>query len=130
MALRKFLAVRDPRLALHGEQSFDALVIGDVVGETPFTDYASLGSLIGQFNKLVPDQRRIDPKLVDLRDALAHGRVWSLDGNFPLRLLKFDKPSNGTVRVTWATTLTEEWLHEQRDLVLDAMIRAHGRRPR
>jgi hypothetical protein len=123
MALRNFLAARDPRDAIQEGQTFDALAVGDVVGETAFTDYASLGKLIAEFNQSVLEKRRIDPALVDLRDALAHGRVWSLTGTFPLRLLKFSKPQDGAVRVTWATTMTEEWLAEQRTRVHQALAR-------
>ena len=130
MVLRAFLANRDPRQALTKGQDFTALQVGDVVAETPFTDYASLGQLITQFNELVPSDRRIDPALVELRDALAHGRVWSTDGDFPLRLLKFSKPREGFATVTWAATLTEDWLDQQRGRVLDAMVRATGHHPR
>jgi hypothetical protein len=127
MTLRTFLALRDPRDALKEGQSFATLAVGDVVAENPTTDYASLGQLIDQFNKAASPQRRIDPTLVDLRDALAHGRVWSPDGSFPLRLLKFSRPHrDGSIRVTWATTMTGDWLDEQRQRVFEALVRAHG----
>jgi hypothetical protein len=126
MAIRAFLATRDPRNALDDGQEFKSLVAGDTVAETPFTDYSSLGQLIANFNSLVPSHRRIDPGLVDLRDALAHGRLWSPTGAFPLHLLKFGKPAGGRVKVTLAVTVTEAWLHEQRDRVLEALVRAHG----
>ena len=125
MSLRTFLALRDDREALKEGQSFNTLVVGDQVGENPTTDYGSLGQLIDRFNEVAPEKRRIDRSLVDLRDALAHGRVWSVDGSFPLRLLKFDRPQKGLVRVTWASSLTEEWLDEQRQRLFDALVRAH-----
>jgi hypothetical protein len=124
--LRAILAQRDLREALTADQSFETLAAGDLVRETPLTDYASLGQIIKQFNTVVSADRRIDPTLVELRDALAHGRVWSSNGSFPLRLLKFDRPKDGSVRVTWATTLTDEWLDQQRERVFNALVRAHS----
>jgi len=129
MVLRSYLAFHDPRKALKEGQSFETLAVGDVVGENPTTDFSSLGQLIEQFNKAVSKNRRIDPTLVDLRDALAHGRVWSLDETFPLRLLKFSRPDNGRVTVTWASTMTDDWLNEQRQRVLEALVRAYGGAP-
>ena len=129
MTLRTFLVLGDERLAIKPGQSFATLAVGDEVLENPTTDYATLGQLIDRFNKVVPEARRIDPSLVDLRDALAHGSVWSTNGLFPLRLLKFDRPQKGTVEVTWVSTSTEEWLDEQRQRVFDALARAHGGAP-
>ena len=125
MALRTFLALRDDRKALKPGQSFATLAVGDEVAENPTTDFASLGQLIERFNKVAPVERKIDPSLVDLRDALAPGRVWSVDGSFTLRLLKFDRPQQGISRVTWASTLTDQWLEDQRQRVFDALVRAH-----
>ena len=130
MLLRSFLALRDPREALEAGQSFDSLAVGDIVRENPTTDYSSLGQLIARFNKVVPESRRVDPSLVELRDALAHGRVWSNDETFPLRLLKFGRPTaDGKIEVTWASTMTEQWLDEQRQRVFEAMCRVYGKAP-
>jgi hypothetical protein len=51
--------------------------------------------------------------LVDLRDALAHGRVWLPDLNTPPLLLKFEKPTNGSTTVTFKQFISSEWLEPQ-----------------
>jgi hypothetical protein len=57
--------------------------------------------------------------IVDLRDAIAHGRVWH-DGA-ATRLLKFSRPTknNGafTATVTFCETLTPEWFRRQLEAV-------------
>jgi hypothetical protein len=55
----------------------------------------------------------VDASLVDLRDALAHGRVSALDPNGPLKLMKFSRARQGKVQVTTVIELTPQWLTEQ-----------------
>jgi hypothetical protein len=55
----------------------------------------------------------VDRSLVDLRDALAHGRVSAAAPNDDLQLLKFERPVNGRTRVVFSERLTEQWLRQQ-----------------
>jgi hypothetical protein len=100
----------------HATLSLDQLTAGDCVPENPITNYDSLGKLVRKVNERlealdVPE--RVDNSLVDLRDTLAHGRIYysQLDG--PGKLLKFSRAKQGKVRVTTAIELTPQWLKEQ-----------------
>jgi len=88
------------------------LKLGAVVPANRLTDYSSLGKLIEDYNKLVPAEHQVALAVVDLRDALAHGRVTTL-GSFPMKLVKFSKVVGGKVTVEFAQTLGTEWMHEQ-----------------
>ena len=82
--LRVFLAglagsVKIMREGSHADMPrVDIPRVGDVVPETALTNYDSLGQLIDKYNDAVEVHRRIDRELVEIRDALAHGRVVSL----------------------------------------------------
>ena len=81
-----------------------------------------LGVLIDKFN--VEMKNRTQPELqksalVELRDALAHGRIAATSPSGPPRLIKFDRPQNGRVRVTYNDELNEAWFKRQtRQLIL------------
>ena len=55
----------------------------------------------------------VDNTLVDLRDAIAHGRTSALQPTGPFKLLKFSRAKQGKVQVTTAIDLTPQWLTEQ-----------------
>jgi len=89
--------------------------VGTELPENEFTSYDTLGQLINKYN----DKMRakggapIDETLVELRDALAHGRVAAkgdLDNN---HLLKFSKPTRGKVQVTFNAEMSAEWFRNQ-----------------
>lgn len=122
--LRCYLHAIDdhPRATLDDGMSFDSLKVDDEVPETALTDYRTLGELVDRYNSLIkpahPDLT-IDRTLVDLRDALAHGRVSGANPSFDdLTLVKFAKPKDGRTRVTYSQRLTTQWLKEQNALVL------------
>lgn len=98
---------------------------GDIVEEDAFTDYSTLGELIQKYNNIVKNNPSdtVDPNIVHLRDALAHGRVFSCVMQTPLKLLKFDKPKNGKVNVTFAQNMTDEWLKNQIDKVYKELMK-------
>jgi hypothetical protein len=76
------------------------------------TDYRALGELIDAYNAIAPEHA-IDRTVVDLRDALAHGRVSAPHPTDDFVLLKFDRPSGGFTRVAYAQAVTEEWLAQE-----------------
>ena len=100
---------------------------GDEVILNAFTNYDNLSQLIAKYNENGRISRvglRIDDTVVDIRDAIAHGRVSSPTPSGNPKLLKFSKPEHNEnhVKVTFSVTLTKEWLGVQirqgRDAVL------------
>jgi hypothetical protein len=99
------------------------LKIGDQVNADPFTNYDTLSKLIERFNSLVPPADQIDVRpLVALRDAMAHGRVFSATPAFPLKLIKFTKEDGkGSVSVEYSSTMDEAWFESERNRVAGAL---------
>lgn len=86
-----------------------------------FTNFDGLGQLIDKYNVVVraKDQAlEVDTTVVAVRDLLAHGRI-AADSPDETRLtiIKFDRPLNGSVRVTDSAMMTNEWCQERIDLV-------------
>ena len=72
------------------------------VQETHLTNYDSLEQLIDKYNNVVNPANSLfllDRTVVEIRDALAHGRVMSRTSNPPLRIFKFNRPNRGNVDV-------------------------------
>ena len=102
--------------------------VGDIVPENAFTNYDSLGKVIENYNKhpkILSAGLTIDETLVDLRDAIAHGRASAETPSSPLKLLKFDKPMNKQVKVTFSVLMTERWFAQQMSRVHDAVQKVH-----
>jgi len=97
--------------------------VGTELPENELTSYDSLGQVIQKFNTEMKRRglAEIDPTLVEVRDALAHGRVSAASMSDGLRLLKFDRPVNGRVRVVFNEKLTEAWFANQKKRVYDAV---------
>ncbi len=105
--------------------------VGDKVPEDPFTNYDSLGQLIRKYNAQVGDpDLSVSEDVVEVRDALAHGRISAWLPEFPLQLLRFAEPQDGTVEITQLVTLTEEWFAEQRRHVFAQAKKVEGARKR
>jgi hypothetical protein len=117
-ALRLFLYEFHKTDSNEQDQSFDlqSLFVGDWVTETPLTNYDTLGKLIEKVNNKLLERdysEQIDPSVVGLRDALAHGRVLSLQPNGPFSVIKFSKPLNGKVKVEVTVKMTPKWFKQQ-----------------
>jgi hypothetical protein len=98
-------------------QDFDSISVGDLIEENPFTSRESLRPLIEKYNKVI---RLKDPSLVihrgvvDLRDSLAHGRIYRKSVKSQPRLLKFSNnldKATGKVRAETVETLDPATLH-------------------
>ena len=100
-----------------------SLTVGSKVSESDITSYDSLGVLIDKYNAWAQanGHPQIDRSLVDVRDALAHGRVSAASPNDKLRLIKFSKPKNGMVTVMFNQRLSEEWFSSERRRLNNAM---------
>jgi hypothetical protein len=108
MLLRVFLVDRAPvELQLPRCINLLALKPGDRLPENPITDWSSLRQLITKYNALVETALQVSASLADIRDAFAHGRVLSADSDASdLHLIRFKKPSHGTVVVEAVDVLT------------------------
>lgn len=117
MALRMSLVNREIAAGkTAGVRELQTARLGDHVSDNAFTNYDSLRVLITKHNSSLGDEHRhlaVDDSIVEVRDAVAHGRVYrELDGS-SLRLLKFTRPEGGKVTVAFACDMTPEWLQQQ-----------------
>ena len=90
---------------------------------TYLTNRDSLGPLIDEFNaglSAAENQHKVDRTIVDLRDALAHGRVSTLD-QYPLQLFKCGWESGGTVEIEVFLTLDKAWIDQSVQRTRDAL---------
>jgi hypothetical protein len=95
----------------HDKLKLDKLKEGDLVGENAFTNYDTLKKLIVKYNnnaKISSANFTIDETIVDVRDAITHGRVFGDIPEPPMTLLKFSEPSNKQVKVTFSVQMTKE----------------------
>lgn len=118
--LRAFLYESEKDMERNGssyrELKLDKLKEGDIVAENAFTNYDPLNVLIDKYNrnpKISSAGLTIDKSIIDIRDAIAHGRVFGDTPQPPMTLWKFSKPSNKRVTVTFSVQLTREWFNEQ-----------------
>jgi len=111
----------------HGTDLY-SLPVGSDAPENEFTSYDTLGQLIFSYNKEMQSRGRalVDASLVDVRDALAHGRISAAAPGDTLRLLKFSRAQHGRVRVTFNETMSAAWFHAQKQRVLIAMQAVHA----
>ncbi len=103
----------------YSSQYFQA-ELGDTLPEDAFTGNDSLAGLVARFNQAAEateGMTPIDPAVVELRDALAHGRIAYLEDGVPARLLRFSKPSDGSVTVTFSAVMNRDWFFSQIGLV-------------
>ena len=115
-AVRAFLYERGdlPHQPLPSGTDLHDLKVGDTVPENALTSYDSLGQLVDRYNRAVNDlQLAVDRSVVDLRDALAHGRVSAPLTAPNLSLLKFERPKAGSTKVAYYQELSPQWLSEQ-----------------
>lgn len=125
--LRLYLRRAENNGAIDAVRSLDSLRVGDVVPETAFTNYDTLAMMVGKYNAKVGPAFQVDAKVVELRDALAHGRVYgSASTRLPMRLLKFDKPRSGQATVTYSELLDQAWLDAKRAWVAGEIEKVAG----
>ncbi len=128
-SLRAFLTNAQERERYANSPTLSELIdarAGQAVALSPLTDFDDLGRLIDRYNAQV---QRVATELVingqrvvDLRNALAHGRVLAIDLEhpFPLPLIKFSKPETRKsvdVKVVWTEKLTADWFAAQTSLI-------------
>ena len=118
-----------PHASFRRGQNFTGLLEGATLPINALTDYQTLGDLIKGYNTLVKRRHsdlEIEQGIVNLRDALAHGRVFVPKSGLPLQLLKFSKPHNDKVVVTFSATLSSEWLTAQNVYIQKAIVQVRA----
>jgi len=98
---------------------------GDWIEINSFTNYDSLKRLVTKYNNLLgsTSAEAIDPSVITIRDALAHGRIASrTPGLSTLELYKFGQPNEDKVQVEIKLELDDELLSKYINLA-DAQIR-------
>ena len=129
--LRLFLAAvakKQQSLGKVGQPDWN-LAVGDVVPEDAFTNYDSLGVLISKYNANIANRDKalvVDAAVVSVRDLIAHGRV-AADWPDPahLRILKFEQPSGGSVKVVASELMSDAWFNVNNDLVRAQLRKVH-----
>jgi hypothetical protein len=89
--------------------------------ETYVTNYMSLDELVKEYNAGLSQVEQVDVEVVKIRDALAHGRIFSQTESFPITVYKFAKPIGGKAKVDYAETLTTDWLKQKNQMIRDQM---------
>jgi len=98
--------------------NLNTIKIGDKVPVTALTDFDSLGELVARFNAKADPNAAIGPGVVDLRNTLAHARIYSPTEQPPFRLVRFGKPARGLVEVVSVVdNLDAKWFDAQAALV-------------
>ena len=97
--------------------------IGQItVSETHLTNYDSLGVLIKKYNDIASSKYPhliLDSSVVEIRDALAHGRTLSTASDPPVRIFKFDRPQNSVVNIVYDQAMDEQWYNQSRKLIVE-----------
>lgn len=127
-ALRLFLDETQghPAIASDNPSNLTELTVGEWVQENYFTNYDTLNLLIRKTNVELQKRglsERVDESLVEIRDAIAHGRVLSLHPDGPFRIIKFSKPINGKVQVAISVEMTPDWLSQQTKRTHDEILK-------
>jgi hypothetical protein len=90
-------------------QAFDTIKVGDLVEANPFTKWSNLPALIDEYNEAVQhDPERVveGDYIVEVRNALAHGRIYRRSVESQPMLYKFSKkPDKGKLRTEVVETL-------------------------
>jgi hypothetical protein len=101
--------------------------VGDRVPVNALTNYDSLAEVVRKYNDRVGDSAfRVDPSVVDLRDAFAHGRVLARQPRRPLHLIKLARPEGDAVTVTTHLVLTDDWIASTRARLAGEIAKAHA----
>ena len=98
-----------------GQNIYD-LTVGDELACCPMTDFDTLRELIKKYNRVavVRGWHQVDTSLVEIRDALAHGRIaYPTDDHQYAHLMKFSKPDEeGKVYMTFNDEMSTEWFEK------------------
>ena len=125
MGARMAIVKLDKRAAGQVQSQLPQLKAGDSVELNALTNGDDLRQTIEKYNKRAALDCRIEVEpVVNLRDALAHGRAFGFGAAKPLRLLKFSrKIKNEKVLIELALDMTDEWFLENIRILEQALGR-------
>lgn len=107
LTLRLFL-LKARKQSIDWPKPTDTLILENYV-----TNQLSMAPVIDDFNRELTDAEKlkftVDKTVVDVRDAIAHGRLVTPTEGFPATLWKFGKLKDGRVPAT-NITLSKNWL--------------------
>lgn len=108
--------------------SFYNYPVGTELPENAITNFDTLGALIDKFNVQMNQKGlvKIDRSLIDIRDALAHGRASSFEITDQMHLIKFSRPVKGKVKIVFNEALTRKWFTINKRRVLEAIKLVHS----
>jgi hypothetical protein len=111
MGSRMAIVKLDKRAADQVQSQLPQLRAGDMVEINALTNSDDLRQTLEKYNKRASLDRRIEIEpIVNLRDALAHGRAFGFGSVKPLRLLKFSRKTKGEkILIELALDMTDEW---------------------
>jgi hypothetical protein len=111
MGARMAIVKLDKRSADQVQSQLPQLKAGDMVELNVFTNGDDLRQTLEKYNKRAALDCRIGIEpIINLRDALAHGRAFGFGSAKPLRLLKFSrKTKSEKVLIELALDMTDEW---------------------
>jgi hypothetical protein len=98
---------------------------GKLVEICAFTDDRSLSQLITEYNNWqtrLSSGSLIDNSIAEVRDSIAHGRVFIEECPERTKLIRFNKPKGDFVRIRSCIVLTEKWFDDQTDLIVKAIL--------
>ena len=123
MAARLAIVSLDEHVASQVSTQLPQVKKGEYVECNAFTNSDDLRQTLGKYNKRAPLDCKIDiDPIVDLRDVLAHGRMFGSGSIGHLRLLKFNrKQKAGKVSVDLAVIMTPAWFSENIELLTKAI---------
>jgi hypothetical protein len=131
IALRIALYLQETPLDKQLPDSFRManLNVGDEMDESWLCNWAPLSAALNAYNKLQVANGKlpIDDGIIDLRNALAHGRIIAEAQGAPMALIRFERAQAGKVRVTEKHVMSLEWLRAQSARVYAAAASVHNR---
>ena len=127
MGSRMAIVKLDKRAADQVQSQLPQLKAGDMVEINALTNSDDLRQTLEKYNKRASLDRRIEIEpIVNLRDALAHGRAFGFGSVKPLRLLKFSRKTKGEkILIELALDMTDEWFGESHSCPKQLMTLGH-----
>lgn len=104
------------------------LMVGQSVPENHMTNYDSLSTLVDKYNDYVGNKApalSVNRAVVNLRDALAHGRVFQEVSQSRFQLLKLGRPAHGLVQVTFSETMNRDWFRRNALFTIEQVKKVH-----
>ena len=123
MGARLAIVKLDERAAKQVQAQLPRVKAGDCVEINAFTNSDDLRQTLEKFNRHAPLNCRLDINpIINLRDAMAHGRMFGYGSMKHLRLLKFSRKAKAEkVSVELVQDMTHAWFIQNIQL-LDAAL--------